>query len=210
MFCWGCGALRESSWITGQGRSTTRGRNRFDGRLGPPPGWRYRLCPDCLAGLSPAPVRSIGGLTVWSTFLHRGAAKHLVHALKFGGVDRVASLMAVLMVDRVPPASCLVPIPRSVSRQVRYGVDAAGTLARALGRLGGHPVMAALDAPLLAPSHTGRTAARRPDPGFRLLRPLPEGSLLIDDVVTTGSTLMAAARISGARQAMTFTSALTK
>lgn len=210
MFCWGCGALRSRAWINGDVPDRNPGRKRFGGRPGSPPGWLDRLCPGCLAGLSAAPVRSIGGLTVWSGFLHRGAAKHLVHALKFGGVDRVASLMAALMIDRVPPASCLVPIPRSVSRQVRFGVDAAATLARALGRLSGHAVVGALDAPLLAPSHTGRTAAHRPDPGFRLLRPLPEGSLLIDDVVTTGSTLMAAARISGASQAMTFTSALSK
>lgn len=158
--------------------------------------------------MSPAPVRLIGGLTVWPAYLHRGAAKHLVHALKFGGVDRVATLMAGLMVDRLPPASCLVPIPRSLPRLVRYGVDAAGTLADALGRLSGRPVVAALDAPFLALSHTGRTAAHRPHPGFRLLRPVPEGGLLIDDVVTTGSTVVAAAGITGSRQAMTFTSAL--
>lgn len=210
MFCWGCGALGGQARINRDVPNRSPGRKRFGGLPGPPPGWRDRLCPVCLAGLSASPVRSIGGLTVWSAFLHRGAAKHLVHALKFGGVDRVASLMAALMVDRVPPASCLVPIPRSLSRQVRYGVDAAATLAHALGRLSGYPVVAALEAPLLALSHTGRTAARRPDPGFRLLRPLPEGSLLIDDVVTTGSTLMAAARLTEARQAMTFTSALSK
>lgn len=204
MFCWGCGAVLEPSRFFRAGSRPARARK-------PATALRAdRLCPVCRAGLERAPVRSVGGMTVWSAYLHRGAAKHLVHALKFGGVDRVATVMAELMIDRLPPASCLVPIPRSTLRRLRYGVDAAGTLAAALGDLIGSPVVAALDAPLASPSHTGRAAARRPHPGFRLVRPVPEGSLLIDDVITTGSTLLAAARISGSRQAMTFTSALSK
>jgi predicted amidophosphoribosyltransferase len=42
-------------------------------------------------------------------------------------------------------------------------------------------------------------------PSFRLRMPTPAGAVLIDDVVTTGTTLVAASSTTGSRLAITFT-----
>jgi predicted amidophosphoribosyltransferase len=189
MFCWGCGTLAGSISIPLRRRDSDP------------------FCSNCRAGLSPAPARLVAGITVWSAYLHRGPAKHLVHALKFGGVEGAADVMARLLVDKVPSVSCLVPIPRSTARRIIYGVDAARTLAFSLRRLTGLAVVDALAASPMTRPHTGMAANRRPHPGFGRLRSVPVDALLVDDVVTTGSTLEAAAALTGSRLAMTFTSA---
>ena len=116
-----------------------------------------------------------------------------VHALKYSGVDAVAVALAGALVDLLPSsAAALVPIPRVVARRTRYGSDPGRMLARAVGRRTGIPVVEALRAPWFTTSQVRRRRASGAP--FILCRPLPDHSVLVDDVLTTGATLLTAWR----------------
>jgi predicted amidophosphoribosyltransferase len=141
--------------------------------------------------LIPAPDRILpGGLRLVSAFEHSGPAKVLVHNLKYQGVSGYPDLVAEALAGRAPRCP-LVPVPRALSRRLRYGVDPSHLLARAIGERLGVPVLSLLRSPL----HTARRAGgdhARPVGTFRTRVPLDE-VVLVDDVVTTGATIRAAA-----------------
>ncbi|MDF1596246.1 MAG: hypothetical protein P1T08_09130 [Acidimicrobiia bacterium] len=135
------------------------------------------------------------GLIVRSAFVHEGTPRRLVHRLKFEGLFPAAEWLAARMAPLIEGFSgTLVPIPRTGTRRLRYGVDAALILARVLGRVTGNPIGRAVRAPLWTPSHTGRGSARRRPPMF-FSKATNQPILLIDDVITTGSTLQSAAGV---------------
>ncbi len=130
---------------------------------------------------------------VRSGFVHGGAARVLVHRLKYEAISSAASVLALRMIAALPPgAERLVPVPRTRWRAIRYGVDPAVELAVELSRTTGLPVTRALAAPMIAPHNAGRRRLDRHAPRFRLVRAAGSGAVLIDDVVTTGLTLAAA------------------
>jgi predicted amidophosphoribosyltransferase len=132
----------------------------------------------------------------------------MVHQLKYGGMEAAGSVLAALMAPRVhADVKALVPVPRARWRRVRFGVDPALVLADSLAELTGIPVVPGLAAAMWWPSHAGSTRARRQAPHFRSIRELPVDSVLVDDVLTTGATLVAAAKLSGCRRAVTATRA---
>lgn len=145
-----------------------------------------------------------------AAYRHDGAARRLIHRLKYGGLAAAAGPLAAAMVPLLPPdAACLVPVPRAVARRWRYGVDPAIELARAMSRLGGLPLRAALGSPLWWARRAGPGARRRGSPSFRRRMPAPSGAILVDDVLTTGTTLVAAARVmGGVHHAVTATAAV--
>ena len=168
------------------------------------------LCAACRADLVPGGDRRLpGGVLVHSAFAHRGTARLLVHRLKYGGHRAAAAVLAEGMAGCVPKgAGALVPVPRARLRHWRYGVDPAVELARALGRLLGLPVVPALAPEWWHRRRAGPTGSRRGLPSFRLIRAIPAGSVLVDDVVTTGTTLRAAAAaLAGPCRAVTATAA---
>ncbi len=156
---------------------------------------RLQLCGRCINGLEVAPDTSTpDGLVVRAAFLHEGTARELVTKLKYQGVGRIADYFARSLVERLPSATqLLVPIPRVLARRVKYGVDPALLIARALQRRTGLPIVGALGAPLWAPRSAGRALDQRQAKQFWATKPV-HNWLLVDDVVTSGSTLGSAAR----------------
>lgn len=155
-----------------------------------------RLCRSCIASLRDPPERILdGGLRLVAAFEHSGIARRLVHDLKYRGVVHVAGLFADHLPD-VFPAIPLVPVPRVLTRRVRYGVDPAHEIAWAIAKRTGAPVLDLLRAPLHSPRRAGgdhRSPVRFRSKGKRLVSEVA----LVDDVVTTGATITAAAEAMG-------------
>lgn len=81
------------------------------------------------AGSFAGEVRLDSGVLVRSLFIRDGLVRSAVHALKYHGADRIARVLAQPLAALLPAdASGLVPVPRSLARRIRFGVDpGAGT-----------------------------------------------------------------------------------
>ncbi len=147
-----------------------------------------RICQDWPAGLGS--VRS----AVWLD----GAARRAVHLLKYEGWWRLATAMARPMVG-LPPlgrGAVLVPVPLGRARERTRGYNQSAKLSVALAR----QARLAINANCLVRSRETPTQTRlTPDQraanlrsAFRAVRP-PAHAVLVDDVFTTGATLVSAA-----------------
>jgi ComF family protein len=164
-------------------------------------------------GLPPRP------LSAWcAATLHEGAGADWVRRFKYparglAGLDPAAEAVAFgllrRLARRVPGAApdLVVPVPLHARRLRERGFSPASLLARALAREAGVRCAPVLLARLRdTPSQTGlsRAARRRNVAGaFEAKAPSPPRVWLVDDVVTTGSTLLHAARAlrrAGARE----------
>ena len=166
-----------------------------------------RLCADWPAALQAA--RS----AVWLD----ASARAAVHALKYGGLPRIAEDLAEAMSRLEVPrreAACLVPIPLGRARERHRGYNQSERLARALGRRWGRPVVPLLVRTRETKTQTALTPAARlanvagafqlriGDCGLRIdgehvesaIRNPKSAIVLVDDVFTTGATLAEAAR----------------
>jgi ComF family protein len=165
------------------------------------------LCADCREAVRPSVVRAVlsDGTPVFSGLAYRGRVRRILLAFKEDGRTGLAGVLAeavaaalvvpIAEVDRgaaVDLEVCVVPSSRSARR--RRGYDPVRMLlARAGVRV----------APVFAPARPHRAQKslsavdRRSnlEGAFRLRRPV-EGRrfVLVDDVVTSGATLLAAAR----------------
>ena len=157
-----------------------------------------RLCAECRLWLRPAPERVLPGVGVVQVgFLHQGAARRLVHQLKYRGVVAAASLLAGPMTPLLPPDALLVPVPRRGWRRIRYGVDPAVEFARALATRTGHEISNALSAQFWGRSRAGHLHGSTPRFNLRAGHEPGPSLVLVDDVVTSGATLVAAAAVLG-------------
>jgi ComF family protein len=139
---------------------------------------------------------------------YEGLARDLVHRLKFGDRLDLAALMARLMVragaELLAEADLIVPVPLHHVRLWRRRFNQAAVLAREIGRLAGKPVSVdVLHRARSARPQVGLTRAQRRDNlqgvfavGAGARPELAERRiLLVDDVLTTGATGNAAARV---------------
>lgn len=149
-----------------------------------------RLCRDWPAEFGP--VRS----AVWLDEPVRRA----MHAFKYRGWWRLAAPFAEAMTRSLGEVGLgpLVPIPTDARRRRRRGYDQAEVLAVALGQLTGRAV---ITNGLQRARHAGSQVRLTPEARLANLagvfeaRELPREVVLVDDVFTTGATLLSAALV---------------
>jgi predicted amidophosphoribosyltransferase len=150
-------------------------------------------CAACAAKLPPPPA----GAPVPVVFAFDGVGRTLLSALKYrNGRAAVAGLgAAVARLVTNEQVDAVTWAPTSRRRRRARGYDQAELVARVVARRLGVPCVALLER-LPGIPQTGRTRAERLEgpPVFRVRRRPPARVLLVDDVVTTGATLRAAAR----------------
>lgn len=175
--------------------------------------WRSVRAPWCPRCGQPEPL--FGRCRVcaqWPVSLRRvrsavwldAGARAAVHALKYGGLPRIAEELAAVIPPPEPdlPGAWLVPVPLGPRRLRHRGYNQSERLARALGRRWGRPVVELLVRTRETATQTTLTPearlanvagafATRNSSAFR--RPT-SALILVDDVFTTGATLAEAAR----------------
>jgi ComF family protein len=132
-------------------------------------------------------------------------AREAVHALKYGGLPRIADDLTAAMAAALLPidaASVLVPIPLAPKRLRQRGYNQSDVLAAALGRRWRLPVSRNVltrvretaTQTTLTPETRLANVAGAFAPGRRPGVSRDSNYILVDDVFTTGATLAEAAR----------------
>jgi ComF family protein len=181
----------------------------------------YVLCKDCVQGLQSVPPRCYACQRVMPDYrvctacrrrsslfavkpvvAYATLPKAVIHSLKFARAEAAARDLAYAMAARIEITGPLVitHVPTVPARVRVRGYDQAALIARELSKLINVPYT-----PLLARTGSGRqvgqTRAQRRsqmERAFRMLGgvvELPAHVLIIDDVLTTGATCEAAARV---------------
>jgi len=151
------------------------------------------LCGTCRQGRSP-----LAG--VQAAFLYAAPVDGLLRRFKFHGDLAAGRLLAQLMHARLATVErplALVPVPLHLSRLRRRGYDQALELARPLARTLRLPLLAGLRRTRATAAQSELDAAARRRnlrATFAARGTLPAHVALVDDVMTTGATLHAAAR----------------
>ena len=155
-----------------------------------------RVCGACLA----APAGPV--TEVHAAFRYAAPLDRLLPRLKFAGDLAAGRLVSQLMAERlrgVPKPKALVPVPLHRARLRQRGFDQALELARPLGHALGLPVLDGALVRAKATQEQSRLSAiarkRNLKDAFQAWPrlPLPDHVALVDDVMTTGATLRAAA-----------------
>lgn len=176
------------------------------------------LCPACLRRMEAAPQMNVaarldrlpadwgtvdGAHAMW-VFDKGGALQSIQHALKYGdrpryGIELGALLGTSFLRAGWPAPDIVVPVPLHRLRELERGYNQAEMLARGVART----CECDLDAPRLERQRATRsqTALSRDKrwenvrDAFTASRPIDGGTwLVVDDVLTTGSTAMACAQ----------------
>lgn len=129
---------------------------------------------------------------------YRGVGRRAVRALKFGGARELAGVLGGALAAGIPAnwdIGTVIPVPLHPSRQRERGYNQAELLAREVARRLDIPSMDALSRTRATRQQARQHAAGRNEMvGAFEVRPgrLPSGPLLlVDDVMTSGSTLLA-------------------
>jgi len=142
----------------------------------------------------------------WPGFSYTGVIERLVRRFKYHGDLAAGRLLGDLLARRLvemeaPRPQLIVPVPLHVRRRLRRGFNQSALISRDLSRwFGGLPWLEALHRCRPTATQSELPADRRSGNvrGAFALRWLPPGTThvaLVDDVMTTGSTLNECARV---------------
>ncbi|SDQ80353.1 ComF family protein [Microbacterium sp. cf332] len=154
------------------------------------------LCARCLATLPQPECRQIDGLDVWSVTRYEAAAGRIVRALKEAGTTGLARPLGGALSQLLIGAGwCdleLVPVPTSRAGLRRRGYAVPDLLARRTGA----PVrrLLRLQRRVADQRRLGRADRQRNVAGSFVAHPGDGPVVVLDDVVTTGATLLEARR----------------
>ena len=170
-------------------------------RCGAPTAWPVSRCSECAE-------RRVSFATARAAVAYDEHARPLVGAWKERGLRCLTGVAADLVAEVVqpPPVLALAPVPADRDRTLWRGQGSAESLTEALGARWHLPFVAVLRRARRTPRQRGLDrAARRQNvrKAFRSAGPVPARIGLVDDVYTTGATVLAAAtelRRAGARE----------
>ena len=162
------------------------------------------VCVTCKATLRPAGQLAVPGLDRCRVgFALDDHSRPIIAAFKYRRQRRIARWLANEFADLVPQSADVITwVPATPEHRRTRGFDQAQELARALSRLVSVPAVELLRRDSDDQRQTGRSRSERlVGPALRSVRPAPQFVVLIDDVVTTGSSMgSAAAAIRGGRR----------
>jgi ComF family protein len=131
---------------------------------------------------------------------YEGVLRELIHLYKYGRVKTLARPLGALLAAALPREECfdaVTPVPLHWRRQWQRGFNQSELLARTIARRCGVPVMHALKRvrPTVAQAGLSNTGRRQNVAAAFRPRRVVQGKriLLVDDVMTTGSTAAACA-----------------
>jgi ComF family protein len=154
-------------------------------------------CGLCRRGLS-------GFDAAYSFGFYDGRLQHLVQLFKYGNLPTLAKPFGELLARALPRDTrfdLVVPMPMHWRRKLTRGYNQADLLARELCRRSGLPYRAAVKRTKATPPQAGLTGAKRRSnvaEAFQVRDPAAVKGrriLLIDDVLTTGASAGACARV---------------
>lgn len=168
------------------------------------------LCSVCrqeivpLSGNPSLALSQLGGYTALA--YHTGAIRTAIHALKYEGLPRVGSLLGEMLADKIEKCNwqidLLTPVPIHAERRRERGYNQADYIAQAAGTHLGIPVLSeGLQKIKATRSQVELSATERQhnvEDAFTV-NPLYQNNfadrqvLIVDDVCTTGATLIACA-----------------
>ena len=161
------------------------------------------LCAPCRAALharleTHSPLRATPAPHLLTLGRYAGLNRRAVRELKFTGARDLAGVLGDALAGGLPAhwnIQAVIPVPLHAARQRQRGFNQADLLARAIARPHGLPVRAALTRTRATRQQARQHAADRDDlhGAFTVnARERPRGPLLlVDDVLTTGRTLIA-------------------
>ena len=166
-----------------------------------------RLCGACVAQCVPLPVQRRPRALPASSALQRalgiypfeGVVREAIHVFKYNGERGLAVPLAALLAAHRPlEADALAAVPLHAERQRERGFNQAALLAQELGRIWGIPLVTTLIRVRATDHQVGQSARDRSANVqgafvWDSQTPPPARIVLIDDVLTTGATLIACA-----------------
>lgn len=141
---------------------------------------------------------------VYSYGSYEGSLRELVHLFKYNGVRPLAVTFGKFLAQALPRDTSfdvIVPMPLHWFKQWQRGFNQADVLAREIGKKWNVPVRNLIRRKKATRPQAGLTNAKRRanvQGAFKIMRGKPLAGmqvLLVDDVVTTGATASACARV---------------